>query len=169
MPEGIWLRLGLGLLVGTALVVGLNLWVTGKERSRLSQAALKPAPRPPAELPGSQALASLQGEARSFCLARRLQDLPTGCAPVLRITASGALQIPVAAPLPAAPGPARWPRLGILLPTAEVAALAPEPRSMLLQIWSRLGPAKGLEPEDLQLYGCRIQPDQLRRMLRWLR
>lgn len=169
MPEGIWLRLLLGLLVGTALVLGLNWWAEGKEEKRLAQVAAKVRPKIPDPLPGHEALAALQGRTQRFHLARQLSALPRGCAPVLQIAASGALRIPVAAPLPEHPGAVTWPEVGILVPVENLAQLSPDARATLLQIWSRLRPAKGLDAGDLSLHGCEMHPDSLRRLLRWVR
>ena len=114
-------------------------------------------------------LRDMDGLAEGFDLATRVEDLPPGCAPVLEIRAGGVLRIVTPAPLSRSPGSLRWPKVGLLLPRPKLADLSASERASLLAVWSRLSGDRKLPASAIRLYGCQAHPEEIPRLLRWLR
>ncbi len=109
------------------------------------------------------------GEARLIYLARRRESLPDGTAPILAIEPGGVIRLCTPPPLAATPGPAVWPRLGILLPRERLSALLPAERASLLRIWTTVSRGGGVSPGQIVARDLDYRPEEVATLLRWQR
>jgi len=56
-----------------------------------------------------------------------------------------------------------------LLPRAELAELSASERASLLAVWSRLSGGRKLRTSAIRMHGCQAHPEEVPRLLRWLR
>ncbi len=160
----------LGLLIAIGLLVSLQWWVNPDLGLKVEPIA-DPLPNVVVD-PGvgsRRILRDMDGVAEGFDLATRVEDLPSGCAPVLEIRPGGVLRIVTPATLSRSPGSLRWPKVGLLLPRAELAELSASERASLLAVWSGLSGSSTLKASAIRLHGCRAHPEEIPRLLRWLR
>jgi hypothetical protein len=160
----------LGLLLAIGLLVALQWWVNPDLDLKVEPATDHLEDRVVDVGVGSRRiLRDMDGLAEGFDLATRAEDLPPGCAPVLEIRPGGVLRIVTPAPLSRSPGSLRWPKVGLLLPRAELAELSASERASLLAVWSRLSGGRKLRTSAIRMHGCQAHPEEVPRLLRWLR
>lgn len=159
-------RLLLGLGAAAALTAVLSLSLRGP-----ALAAPSPPPFAPPRL--APPLPPLQPGPGPVLLCADRARLPAAAQPVLAIAADGAvrlvragpcLDLPRPSPLRPSPGSA-----AVLLPAADLARLSPAARGGLLECLGALLAARPVRPADLALAGVAAAPDELSRLLSWVR